>query len=794
VSRAFAWSLQPFFFPVLLGVALLSGVGAGAQTVGSVTLAWDANPEAGISGYRLYQGTRSGVYTKTNDLGKATTATVPGLTSGVTYYFVLTAYDTIGLESPFSNEITYTPASSVPPAITFSALANSTSFTAPATINLSAAVNPNGHSISKVQFFNGSTLLDEETVPPYTYTWSDVAAGSYVLSVKAFYDAGTTVFSGSINLVVAPAPQPPRPTPLVFAADSGSLTAPFITSDGTVFQPVETGLADGGRAVYSFTVPVAGQYVVSALVRAPNQGANSFFVNIDAEPTDPMMVWDIPVADSFTNQIVSWRSNGTSDYSQFVPKIFSLGAGTHELIIRGREAYTVLSAITISPYGVAPSLPPAIVLAASGDGTSYTAPATINLAVAVTPKGHTISKVQFYDGSILLGEDTTSPYTITWSNVAAGTYVLSAKALYDGGATVSSESINLVVAAAPKPPPPSPLVFTTDSGSIAAPFTTSDGTVFQPVETGLADGGRAVYSFTVPAAGQFVVSALVSAPNQVANSFFVNIDAEPTDPMMIWDIPIADGFTNQTVSWRGNGTPEADQFTPRVFSLSAGTHQLIIRGREAYTMLGAITISPYDGAPNPHPSIVSSAPATGSLPAPWQAADIGTMEAPGSASVTNGTYTVSGAGNLDGSADSFSFLYQPLTGDGEIRTQISSMQNTSAGALAGVIMREALTPGSQYAFIGSSPSGIVRAQWRSGTSSPSDSTTAGTGAFPNIWVRLVRSGDTFYGYVSADGAYWSLVESSSIPMANTVYFGFAVASGSSSAINASTFNHATVIP
>jgi hypothetical protein len=61
---------------------------------------------------------------------------------------------------------------------------------------------------------------------------------------------------------------------------------------------------------------------------------------------------------------------------------------------------------------------------------------------------------------------------------------------------------------------------------------------------------------------------------------------------MIWDLPVSSSFTNAVVSWRGNGTDGNNQFSPKVFSLSAGAHKLIIRGREANVQLGKITIIP----------------------------------------------------------------------------------------------------------------------------------------------------------------------------------------------------------
>jgi hypothetical protein len=68
---------------------------------------------------------------------------------------------------------------------------------------------------------------------------------------------------------------------------------------------------------------------------------------------------------------------------------------------------------------------------------------------------------------------------------------------------------------------------------------------------------------------------------------------------MIWDVPVTSGFVSQTASWRGNGIANSTspsgltaQYAPKVFSLAAGTHQLILRGREGNCQLGTITIAP----------------------------------------------------------------------------------------------------------------------------------------------------------------------------------------------------------
>ena len=74
----------------------------------SVTLAWDANPEPDIAGYRLSYGGSPGSYSTVVDIGNSTTTEVAGLTQSQTYYFSVSAYNSSGLTSPPSPEISYT--------------------------------------------------------------------------------------------------------------------------------------------------------------------------------------------------------------------------------------------------------------------------------------------------------------------------------------------------------------------------------------------------------------------------------------------------------------------------------------------------------------------------------------------------------------------------------------------------------------------------------------------------------------------------------------------------------------
>jgi hypothetical protein len=94
---------------------------------------------------------------------------------------------------------------------------------------------------------------------------------------------------------------------------------------------------------------------------------------------------------------------------------------------------------------------PSISLTSPTNGASFVNPATINLAASVTANGHAITQVQFYNGVILLGEDTSTPYTLSWNNVTNGSYNLTALAVYDTNATIDSAAVNITVQSMPLP-------------------------------------------------------------------------------------------------------------------------------------------------------------------------------------------------------------------------------------------------------------------------------------------------------------------------------------------------------
>jgi Bacterial Ig domain/Fibronectin type III domain len=86
-----------------------------AFAAGSVTLAWNPSTDTNVVGYNIYFGGASETYTNKISVATGTNAVVSGLVEGATYYFAATAYDSTGMESPFSNEASYSVPLSVIP-------------------------------------------------------------------------------------------------------------------------------------------------------------------------------------------------------------------------------------------------------------------------------------------------------------------------------------------------------------------------------------------------------------------------------------------------------------------------------------------------------------------------------------------------------------------------------------------------------------------------------------------------------------------------------------------------------
>lgn len=100
-SRLFLWAVFAFASFVFLFLASMSNAA-------DVKLAWDANTETNLAGYKVHYGLTSQIpFEHSVDVGNVLIHTVTGLGEDVTYFFAVTAYNDKGEESAYSDILEY---------------------------------------------------------------------------------------------------------------------------------------------------------------------------------------------------------------------------------------------------------------------------------------------------------------------------------------------------------------------------------------------------------------------------------------------------------------------------------------------------------------------------------------------------------------------------------------------------------------------------------------------------------------------------------------------------------------
>ncbi len=173
------------------------------------------------------------------------------------------------------------------------------------------------------------------------------------------------------------------------------------------------------------------------------------------------------------------------------------------------------------------------------------------------------------------------------------------------------------------------------------------------------------------------------------------------------------------------------------------------------------------------PTTQVSQPVTSTpCPATWSCYDVGNPSPVGLQTLSAGQWILNSAGNDIGYyADQFHFVYQTLTGDGEVQAHVTAQGNTSASAKAGVMLRQSLDPGSPYYAIFVTPGNGIEVQYRETQGLRTTQIASIAGTVP-IYLKVVRYTDarvspatTYYtAYTSSDGNLWTMVPWSTVAL------------------------------
>ncbi|HEY3307777.1 MAG TPA: Ig-like domain-containing protein, partial [Desulfuromonadaceae bacterium] len=535
-----------------------------------------------------------------------------------------------------------------PPPVEIVAPSNNSVLAAQSSIQIVATASADqGATISKVEFFSGTTLLGSATIAPYIFLWSEVPAGNYSLTAKATDSLGVVTTS----------------RPIAIRVINNSLPTPWLSQDiGSVGISGRSDLQNGTFAISGAGSDIWGSLDSFYFVFQPMTGDGQIIARIGSlQNTDPsaksgVMIRETLSADSayammalspgkpanFQRRLNSGafyiptggtRPNVTAPYWVKLVRngnIFSgyiSADGTNWTMVESdiitmadsvyigipvtSHVYGTLCTASVDNVSVSSGTitAPRVTISTPVNGASFVAPANITVTATATAfDSATVSRVEFYEGLNFLETVTSSPYSFTWNNVTAGKYTLTAKVTDSRGATGTSGPVEITV-----------VDFRSPSVSISAP---ANGASFNSFET-----------------VQITVAATAGTGATINRVEFYNGSS------LI-------------------GTAIASPYGFLWNNVAAGNYTLTARVIDSQ---GAMATS----------SPISIAVVSSTLPNPWRTQDIGGVGVAGSASYQNGTFVVNGAGyDIWGTTDAFRYVFQSLTGDGQIVARVASIQNT----------------------------------------------------------------------------------------------------------------------
>ncbi|MDE2396832.1 MAG: hypothetical protein KGM91_15465, partial [Burkholderiales bacterium] len=376
-----------------------------------------------------------------------------------TYAVTAVATDSLGATGTSAPVSVSVGGSYVPPSVTVTGIGGSTSYTAPADIPLSVSATGGSGSIVQVAYYAGSTLLGTATASPWTFDWSDVAAGTYSITAVVTDSYGGVTTSPAVQVSVASAI-----TNYALQSNGGVASASSTIGAGYSVASVNDGVRNGRQwgngggwndATYA-TYPDWVQVSFSG-TKTINQInvftlTDNFANDPDPTPTTTFSLYGITAFNVQYWNGSSWVTvpGGAVTGNNLAWTTFSFpNLSTTAIRVQVNAALAGYSRITEleawGPSSGAASSPPSVSLTSPANGSVYTAPASITLSASASGVSSPVSQVEFFSGSTSLGVATAAPYSLNWTNVDAGSYTITAVATDGLGNQAVSGSSTVMV-------------------------------------------------------------------------------------------------------------------------------------------------------------------------------------------------------------------------------------------------------------------------------------------------------------------------------------------------------------
>jgi len=509
-----------------------------------------------------------------------------------------------------------------PPTVSITAPAANASFNAPASITVTASAADSDGTVTKVDFFQGATLIGTATASPYTIQWTNVAAGAYSLTAIATDNANATTTAAAVPISVNAPPAvsitAPAANAILNAPGPFTFTASATDTDGTIVKvdfyagATLIGTATSSPYTVQWSGAAPGAYSLTA-VATDNANATTTSaavpVTVNALPTVSLTsptagaTFNAPAtiivtasaadADGTISRVDFYDGAtlvGTAAASPFTVTLNNVAAGVHSytaVATDNRNATATSAAVAITV-----NAPPTVSITAPAANASFNAPASITVTATAADADGTIIKVDFYQGATLIGTATASPYTIQWTNVAARAYTLTAVATDNANASTTSTAVAITVNSRPTVSITAPATGATfnapASVTVTANAADSDGTV-QKVDfyagatlIGTATASPYTIQWTNVAAGAYSLTAVATDDRNATTTsaaVAITVNSRPT-------VSITAPATGATFNAPANITVTA----------SAADADGAIQKVDFYqgaTLIGTATTSPY---------------------------------------------------------------------------------------------------------------------------------------------------------------------------------------------------------
>lgn len=257
----------------------------------------------------------------------------------------------------------------------------------------------------------------------------------------------------------------------------------------------------------------------------------------------------------------------------------------------------------LSPFTNAGNNPPVVNITSPVNNTSYPNPANITITADAISIGGSITKIEFYQGNVKIGEDLTAPYSYTWMNVNTGNYTLKAVVTDNIGQTGTSAIVNVVVTAC-STPVITPLGSTIlCSGSVVLQSSASPGAICQWKKDGVNISGATSASYTATAAGSYQIKVIQgsciswSAPITVTIQNGLRATITPGGPTTFCSGENVKLFANTcsgyTYQWKKDGAYIPGVTSSTYTATTAGNYQVQITqaGISAWSALVSVIIN-----------------------------------------------------------------------------------------------------------------------------------------------------------------------------------------------------------